>query len=296
MEPISHLHDSTIAALDLPLEEKISWLKRPRWIGYPRAVSILRKLDDLVVHPRQTRMPNMALIGSSNNGKSSIAEIFLEKYPPNENIGGDNIICPVLRIEAPPGPNESAFYSEILRAFFKKVPTASVNAQRDAVVECLERVGLKVLVVDEMHNMLAGTSVKQQNYLNVFKYLTNRLKISIVGIGTADLLQALSVDPQMQNRFPPEMLVKWTLDREARQLLKSFEMILPLKEPSLLHDKANAGKILAMSEGSIGEICTLLHLAAEHALRSKKEAITTDVLNKCGYVSPSERAQFAARL
>lgn len=296
MSDYSHLHEQTIEHIDSGVDHRIHFLKSPRWIGYPCAQDILAKLEDLVRHPRQARMPNMLLIGNSNNGKTRLIQEFAQRHLSNENVGGEHIVAPVLFIQAPPAPSEAGIYSEILSTLFEKVPTASDAARRARVIQVLRGVELKVLIIDELHNILAGSSTKQQHFLNVIKYLGNELQISIVGSGTGDLLRAVSIDPQIQNRFTPELLPKWQMGKEFRQLLKSFEMILPLRKPSHLYEPALASKILAMSEGTIGEISTLLNLAATHAIKQKIELIDANVLNSCLYVSPSDRTQAAAHI
>ncbi len=290
----SHLHESVIEAAALSNVDRLEWIKAPRWIGYPRAQDILGRLEDLIRYPRQSRMPCALVIGESNSGKTKLINTFCERHPVNENVGGDHIIAKVLSIEAPPGPSESGLYAEILGALFEHVPSSSVDACRERVVGVLKDIQLKILIIDELHNILAGTTVKQQNMLNVIKYLTNKLQISIVGCGTGDLLRAVSIDPQIQNRFTPFLIPKWKMGKEFRMLLKSFEMILPLQKPSSLHDQLLSSKILAMSEGTIGELSELLNKAASFAIQNNIECIDQDVLNECGYVSPSDRSQEAA--
>ncbi|MDH0334626.1 TniB family NTP-binding protein [Metapseudomonas otitidis] len=296
MSGYEHLHQVTAENIEQPPEARIQWLKKPRWIGYPRAQEIMGKLEDLVSHPREERMPNMLLIGGTNNGKTRLIRNFAQRHMADENVGGEHIIAPVLYTQAPPAPNEAGFYSEILNTLFERVPTSSTDAKRARVIQVLRGVKLKVLIIDELHNILAGASVKQQQFLNMIKYLGNELQISIVGCGTGDLLRAVSIDPQIQNRFVPEILPKWQLNKEYRQLLMSFERVLPLRKPSALHEPQLATKILAMSEGTIGELSALLNLASIHAIRGGQEHITTDVLNACGYVSPSDRTKQAARV
>lgn len=295
MGDYGHLHPSTAQVVELEIDTRIQWLKEPRWIGYPRAQELMGKLEDLVRHPRTARMPNMLLIGNTNNGKTELIRSFVQRHPADENAGGEHIVAHVLYIESPPTPSEASFYSEILNTLYEKVPTTSIDAKRDRVVDVLREIQLKVLVVDELHNILAGASVKQQQLLNMIKYLGNVLQISIVGCGTGDLLRAVSIDPQIQNRFIPELLPKWQMNKEFRQLLMSFERVLPLRSPSSLHEAQMASKILAMCEGTIGELSKLLNLAAIHALKHGGEQITVEVLNACGYVSPSDRTQQAAR-
>ncbi|WP_043611793.1 TniB family NTP-binding protein [Chromobacterium violaceum] len=296
MSKYPHLHPSTAEQVERDAASRITWLKRPRWIGYPRAQDILAKLEDLVDHPREARMPNMLLIGGSNNGKTRLIQHFAQRHPAEENPGAEYMIAPVLYVQAPPTPSEPGFYSGILNALFESVPTSSTDAKRAQVIRVLRGIQLKVLIIDELHNVLAGSSVKQQQFLNMIKFLGNELQISIVGCGTGDLLRAVSVDPQIQNRFLPELLPKWQMDKAFRQLLMSFERVLPLQQPSNLHEAMLATKILAMSEGTIGELSMLLNQAAIYALRQGEEQLTAETLNACGYISPSDRTRLAAHV
>ena len=294
MAAFDHLHPSAAEWAEREIPARIDWLKQPRWIGYPRAQAILGQLDDLVRHPRETRMPNLLLIGRTNNGKTQLIKHFARRYPADENPAGEHILAPVLYVHAPPAPSEAGFYSEILNTLFEKVPVSSTEAKRTRVVQILRGIQLKVLIIDELHNILAGATLKQQQFLNMIKYLSNELQISIVGCGTGDLLRAVSIDPQIQNRFLPELLPPWTMDKPFRQLLRSFESLLPLREPSSLHEPALARKLLAMTEGTIGELSALLNRATIHALQQGEERITADALNACGYVAPGDRTRRAA--
>lgn len=289
MSEYPHLLPSLWSLLDRPIEKKIHYIQSDRWIGYSKANEILQKMDDLLTHPKVDRMPSMMVVGATNNGKTQILNRFLKNHPPSPNYGGEKIIAPVIGIEAPPGPSDSAFYSAILRKLYEKVPAQSADAVRDRACEVLEKVQAKVLVIDELHNILAGSSRKQQLMLNAIKYLSNTLNISIIGGGTENLIPAVSVDSQLQNRLKPERLPLWREGEEFESLLESFEYILPLKLPSDLTSPRLANKILAMSEGTIGEISALINAAAIHAIKSGEERITQEILNKCGFVSPSDR-------
>lgn len=290
MSSYEHLLPDLWPLLEKPIENKIFYIKSDRWIGYSKANEILKKMDDLLVHPRVDRMPSMMVIGATNNGKTRILNRFLKNHPPSHNYGGESIIAPVVGIEAPPGPSDIAFYGEILKKLYENIPARqSADEMRDRVCEILQRIETKVLVVDELHNILAGASKKQQLMLNAIKYLSNTLKISIIGGGTDDLVRAMLVDGQLSNRFTPEKIPQWREGEEFETLLESLEYILPLKKASDLTSTRLANKILAMSEGTIGEISTLINSAAVLAIESGEERITSDVLNRCGYVPPSDR-------
>ncbi|WP_417441318.1 TniB family NTP-binding protein [Idiomarina sp.] len=294
MNSYPHLHKNCIEKLEWDVEARVKDIKQPRWIGYPRAHEVLHRFDDILVHPRVSRMPNLMLIGRTNNGKTELLRKFCQQHLPDPNSSGDSFIVPVMYMQAPPSPNESDLYVQILNNLYERVPASSISAKRSRVIDVLRKIELKVLCIDELHNSLAGSSVKQQNFLNTLKYLGNELKISFIASGTEDLLRATSIDNQIQNRFEPILLKKWTLTKEFRQLLRTFESILPLKRPSKLHSGLLSKKILALSEGTIGELSTLLNKATVCAIRSGSECIDTEVLANCGYIPPSERIRDSA--
>jgi hypothetical protein len=289
MSDYPHLMKSLWPLLDKSIEKKIFYIQSDRWIGYSKANEILQKMDDLLTHPKVDRMPSMMVVGATNNGKTRLLNRFLKNHPPSQNYGGEKVIAPVIGIEAPPGPSDSAFYGSILKRLYETVPKSSVDDLRDKTCEVLEKVQTRVLVIDELHNILAGSSRKQQLMLNAIKYISNTLNMSIVGGGTENLINAVSVDSQLQNRLKPQRLPLWRDGEEFESLLDSYEYILPLRKPSGLTSPRLANKILAMSEGTIGEISALINEAAIYALKKGEEWITVDALNKCGFVSPSDR-------
>jgi hypothetical protein len=117
-----------------------------------------------------------------------------------------------------------------------------------------------------------------------------------VGTGIKDALRAIQTDPQLANRFEPIGLPRWTLDREFRMLLMSFEQVLPLRNPSNLAGKELATVLFSMSEGTIGELANLLSIAAAAAIRTGREQIDEAVLKQMGWVRPSERKASVERM
>ena len=100
----------------------------------------------------------------------------------------------------------------------------------------------------------------------------------------------------VENRFPPVVLPQWHIDNEFRKLLASFEKIIPLKYPSDLQDSTTlTAKLLTRSEGTIGELKTLLAAAATEAMRSGTERLTEEIIDGCNYVPPSTRKQRLVR-
>src|SRR4029450_12720753 len=102
------------------------------------------------------------------------------------------------------------------------------------VLRILKQIGLRMLIIDEVQNILTGPVTKKRQFLNVLKYLGNDRQIQLVGVGTTEALRALQADPQLANRFEPAALPRWRLDQEFQTLLASFERALPLRELSRL--------------------------------------------------------------
>ena len=72
-----HLHTKTATYLDDDTEDRIWYIRSPHWIGYPQAGHILDKLEDLLVYSKIHRMPNLLIVGDTNNGKTMLARRFL---------------------------------------------------------------------------------------------------------------------------------------------------------------------------------------------------------------------------
>lgn len=287
---MSHLNDSAAKQLDLSNAERIEKIRSPRWIGYPRAKVVLAKLEDLLVYPRSHRMPNMLIVGDTNNGKTMLVQRFCSLHPADNNPSGDGVHVPVLFVQAPPIPDEGRFYNAILELLFAPYkPNDRVDRKQFQVIKLLKYVGLRMLVIDEIHHIMAGNLNKQRTFLNVLKYLGNELQVPIVTVGTRDAFRALQTDSQLANRFDPVLLPRWEFDTDFLRLLASFERMLPLREPSLLHGTTLSTKLFSMCEGYIGELSRLLNMAGVYAVESGKERIDEKVLNIIDWVSPSDR-------
>ena len=292
---INHLIPAAAVELDRPIEERILRLRRPAWIGYTRAQTILEKMEHLLQHPGTHRMPNLLLVGDTNNGKTMVIRRFAELHPPEP--GELGIKSRVLLIQAPPVPDERRLYFAILDALHAPYSSSGLTAAKmTQVLTVLKKVGVRMLIIDEIHHLMAGHLEKQRQFLNVLKYLSNELQISLVGVGIRDALRAIQTDPQLANRFEPVGLPRWTLERDFRMLLMSFEQVLPLRNPSNLAGKELATALFAMSEGTIGELASVLCAAAAAAIRIGREQIDEAVLKQIEWIRPSERKASVERM
>jgi hypothetical protein len=288
----AHLHPSVRHLADEDTRSRIRRIRTDRWIGYARAEAVLAALDDLLSFPTRTRMPNLLLVGPTNNGKTMIVEKFRRAHPGTAAAGSDDGIAllPVVKAQMPPGPDEGRFFGAILDALGMPFsPRDRIATKQDTAVRVMRATGARMLVIDQLHNVLSGSAMQQRRLLNLLRWLGNELQIPLVGVGTAEALRAIRSDDQLVNRFEPHPLPLWSDDDAYRRLLNTLEAVLPLRKPSHLADSALAGRILSASEGVLGEMIAVIIRAAVLAVDTGKEAISARMIEDTGFIRPSER-------
>lgn len=269
--------------------ERINLLATQHWIGYPRAQAVVAKLEQLLAQPEAIRPANLLIIGPSNNGKSMIAERFRRLHPAHEVIEGSRQCIPVLAVQMPTTPSNRHFYSALLAALGSPVIVSSTDLREQHVLRMMRLVGVRLLIIDELHNLLSGSPRQQREFLNLLRFLGNELRIPLACLGTREAYLAIRSDDQLENRFEPMLLPHWNDDTDLARLLASFEASLPLRRPSGLSLPAMRTLILSKSEGTIGEMAALLMAAARFSLQHGCEAIDARSIQECAYRSPSER-------
>ena len=285
-------------------EARIQALKQPVWIGYARAVTIRQQMEELFNHPRMHRMPNIALIGESNNGKSMLLNNFARKHDltlaPGYDVNSDQIERPVFLFQAPPEPDEGRLYNRMLTELYaqgsNREPAESKLRRVSVLLKALET---RMVMIDEFGFFQAGTPMKQRKLLNALKFLGNELQIPIVVAAVPETLNLLQSDPQVANRFEPVFLPKWKMGADFQKLLATMEKTLGLRLPSNLASEDSAQRILDESNGVIGYMTELLHKLTADAIRSGTERITVAALGEAnlrrlGWVHPNRRHRYIA--
>ena len=89
---------------------------------------------------------------------------------------GEAALIPIIYVQAPPVPDERRFYAALLDA----IGMVHRKSQRTddlfyQVRTLLPKVGLKMIIIDEIHHVLAGSTKRHHAFLNTIKYLANEL-------------------------------------------------------------------------------------------------------------------------
>ncbi|KUG58514.1 transposase [Kocuria rosea subsp. polaris] len=291
---LGHLHPGARAVARLPGPERLHYVRADRWIGYPRATAALDRLEELLAWPGKQRMPNLLLIGATNNGKSMIIEKFRRLHAPVSEADRERI--PVLVVQMPSEPTVIRFYTGLLAALGAPLrPRQRLAELEQRTLGLLRAVGVQMLVIDELHNVLAGRADARREFLNLIRFLGNELRIPLVGVGTREAYLAIRSDDQLENRFEPFTLPRWEPDGLGCSLLASFAASFPLRRPSNIATQQMARYLLTRCEGTIGELAHLLTDAAVAGIESGEEAITQTTLLMAPYAGPTERRRLFER-
>ena len=247
------------------------------WLFDPRSRAKFSCVNVIRVHLHKN-VP-MVLHGQSNIGKTLVIRKFQRAHPDSFDEIRGVAQRTIVAMQMPATPDQHRFYSALL--FELGAPhsaSAGISALERLARDLLRRIAPRILIVDEVHHLLAGSYREQRASLNLLKYLANDLHLCIVLVGTADAPLALQGDSQMSSRFSPFELSRWQPNDEFRRFLAAFEQVIPLRKSSDLAQRAIVEFVLAYSGGLTGEVARLLYEAAEYAIVDRSEMIKMEHL------------------
>lgn len=263
-------------------EERIIYCKKDHWIGYGSAVKLIEILEDKFLDPPQMRHEGLLVYGDSNNGKTAILKRMYDLHKTKLDYvtkDGEAIYeIPIIYFQAPTIPDESRLYSLILDELcVPQKRTDKVVIKANLAKHYLNKLGTKMILIDEIHSALRGNLNKQRTFIDDLKQLSNSLSLTIVLAGTREAYSALSIGNETGSRFPALELPRWNNDKKFRSFVATYERCLPLKEASNMAENSELlNTLFYQSEGLIGKTVNLLKKAAIKAINSKREYIIVD--------------------
>jgi hypothetical protein len=258
--------------------DRIDRIRADRWIAFDRATIVLNRLISLMETPRQSRMPGLMVYGSSGIGKTMIANRMARRYPAtyDEKLGVTT--TPILLLQAPPAPDERRFYQHILASIDAPMwGRHTVSELEVRALSHLRDMGLKMIMIDEVHNLLAGSYREQRRFLNMLRFLSNDLRASLVVFGVNDAVDAIRGDDQLARRLDEHYLPLWEDDAEFSRLIQTLITAMELQRPSGLSVKS-LRHILGVTGGVTSRVFTMIKSLAIDAIEMGDECITDDAV------------------
>jgi replication-associated recombination protein RarA len=279
MSELPHLTNEAREEAHLPDTERILRVRAERWINYSLAESALVRMKELLAYPQRDRMPCLLLYGATGMGKTKILRKFLRDHPTTFDNRLGITSARAVAMQMPPDPDEKSFYEELLSTL--QAPsryTANTPHLRRIARDLMQFVGARILIIDEVHALLAGSYRQQRILLNTLRFLATDLRIPLVCAGTADAKRALTTDQQLADRFEAIELPRWHNDEAFHRLLSSFQSILPLRQRSDLVSPAMRRLLLERTDGVTVRLVRLIETLAVEAIRSGSERIDQNSL------------------
>lgn len=287
-----HLHPDYRYLMDLNDETRIASLDDNIWINYPKSDEVIQLLVQALNRAqKKPRVQGLLLIGESNIGKTSIVTQFRIMHEDSSFVDAQEMTRaskPVI-YALMKSSDEKDLYIGILERFFTAFrPTDPLAKLRHQAIALMRECHVKMLILDEIQNLLRGTATKQRIIMDAIKNLSNELMIPIVGVGTKEAALILATDPQHTSRFDIVRLSKWELDKNFRGMLMAFEKRMPLKKPSFLDKKDKATPLYNISRGNLGDLHRLLIECTRYAIQHGIEEITEEIIEKHKWVKPTD--------
>lgn len=279
---------------DLPFDDSVDAIFRPRWIEYDVAKEALTLMQQIMDHPPSHRPPCCLLVGDTNNGKTTIALQFSKVENRSYYEENNEERHPVVYLQAPPGPDLSQLYSGILRSLDAPFPKSSRwPAKQDQLLTLLPRFGVRMIIIDEIHNLIQGNRDQQQLFLNGLKFLTNELRIPIVALGTRNAESIFQTDQQMGNRFEPFRIPRWEPNEKYAIFVNRVIHSTGFEASKDFTNKRLINKIHVETNGLTGETTKLLHATIAIAADQGERIVSPSHLEEVRWVKPDERRRQA---
>ena len=209
--------------------------------------------------------------------------------PPEIASAGPSTI-PVTLIQAPNGPRIAQLLTAIRSALGQPAARRETTAQlRAETYRIMRAVGLRLLLIDDMHNMSASGVGPLLVELREIGSLGG---VSLGGFATKDIAYAMRQDEQLANRFDLMTLPRWRIDDpDYWRLLHTLGRRLPLRAASDLTDPALASHIMLRSDGLIGAMTSCSGRLPSRQYAPRMKGLTAP----CSIESPPPRRHISRR-
>lgn len=225
----------------------------------------------LLEGPRRTRTTGLLVTGEVGAGKTTLAKLVKKLYPVSPGSNDE----PVVMITLTGARHMRTVYGRILESLHGPVRATHHTSDREvAALRLLRAVKCRGLIVDEIQDVLAGTTSEQRRTLDGLKYIMNEVQLPIIAVGTPAAAEAFRSDMHMEKRFARITLPTWAVGPELAALLSSVSRILPLRNSSSLVSADVMAFLVKECDGNLHDMMMLIRHAAVGAVLSGTERVT----------------------
>lgn len=254
------------------------------YVPYPRHIEFHSRCDYLAKIGQETRgrpQRGMRVLAPSGSGKTTAAEEFIrlleEATPPNEDY------VPAIKVSLEQYATSRKLMVSILKKFGDQRAEEGNEMQlRSRAYACFERLGTKLLFVDEVQHLLSR-GLAQSDVTDSLKGFLDGGVVPVVFLGTDEGESLFTRNKQLSGRLlPPSDFTPLGRDHQQDRLLlagyvRALDEAIVDKGMVMQHAALDhpwiRGCLHDVSAGVIGRISRLLSIALENANRRAADCI-----------------------
>jgi hypothetical protein len=275
----AHVRKSLQHNISLPDDQRIMICLQDVFIDYPAAQAIIETTQYMLKVKNKIQAPCMLVYGSGGFGKTSIISKLKEINTHQE----EKLVFMSFR----QNPNNYNFRELLFETF--GMPIKKKYSQYDASKQfalTVQRMNIRGIVIDEIHDALTHTPFQQKINLSLLKNLSgDPYHLCVFAFGTDTASEALRLDPQLARRYMQWPLPTWALDEDFRSFLAGYERILPLKHESMLWSEAVAKRLYAHSNGVMDNVAKIIQVCAAESIITGVDKITPELVDRAPWLA-----------
>lgn len=285
--PYAHLTESAAKLLTLPTRERVRSVLVDRFVHHEQVANLIKHCEFMMCRPRGMRPTGILVYGPINAGKTALASALERRCKTRLATPEHPASKPVAYFSMTNAREAQEIFARFLESLNAPQMSSMTGRQRrERALRLAKEADLRLLIIDEIQDVLTSTPRQQAIALEVIKDIMNSLKIPVLALGTEAARNALEADQHLKGRFQFRELPLWRCDDYLRHFLEVYESTLPLQRRSNLASLQMMKLIVRESEGVLGVIVERLKLAAALAIESGQEQITKDLFERARFEIP----------